>query len=116
MSSTSAQGWVGYLNAAFGAGGIIGGLAAVTLVGRRHLAPPIAIGVIVFGGAFVVIALWPSTIVAVLLLALSGAGRIVLDVGCRTLLQRTTPSEVLGRVFGRAGGPRDGRLSPWAHC
>jgi MFS family permease len=105
------RGWVGYFNAAFGAGGIIGGLAAMILVGRRHLAPPIAIGVLMFGGAFVVIALWPSTVVAVLLLALSGAGRIVLDVGCRTLLQRTTPSEVLGRVFGVLEGLEMGALA-----
>jgi Major Facilitator Superfamily/Cyclic nucleotide-binding domain len=94
------DGWAGYLNAAFGAGGIIGGLAAVTLVGRRYLAPAIAIGVAMFGGAFVAIGLWPSTLGAVLLLILSGGGRVLFDVGCRTLVQRTTPSEVLGRVFG----------------
>jgi MFS family permease len=94
------QGWAGYFNGAFGAGGVLGGFVAMTLVGRRQLAPPIALGVLMFGTAFVVIALWPSTLVAVLLVALSGAGRVLFDVGCRTLLQRTTPSEVLGRVFG----------------
>jgi MFS family permease len=98
------QSWVGYLNAAFGAGAIIGGVAAVALVGRRHLVPPIAMGVLAFGGALVVIALWPSALGAVVLLALSGAGRAVLDVGCRTLLQRTTPADVLGRVFGLLEG------------
>jgi MFS family permease len=96
--------WVGYLNAAFAVGGVVGGLAAVTLVGRRHLAPPIGIGVVLFGAGFVVIALWPSTLMAVLLLALSGTGRVLLDVSCRSLLQRTTPSEVLGRVFGLLEG------------
>jgi MFS family permease len=98
------DGWVGYLNAAFAVGGVVGGLAAVTLVGRRHLAPPIACGVVLFGAGFVVIAIWPSTLMAVLLLAVSGAGRVLLDVGCRSLLQRTTPSEVLGRVFGLLEG------------
>ena len=98
------DGWVGYLNAAFAVGGVVGGLAAVTLVGRRLLAPPIACGVVLFGAGFVVIALWPSTLIAVLLLVLSGAGRVLLDVGCRSLLQRTTPSEVLGRVFGLLEG------------
>ena len=98
------RGWVGYLNAACGAGGVIGGIAAVTLVGRRHLFPSIAIGVLVCGAPFVAIALWPSTIAAVLLLALSGAGRSLMDVGCRTLLQRTTPADVLGRVFGLLEG------------
>jgi len=98
------DGWVGYLNAAFAVGGVVGGLAAMTLVGRRYLAPPIACGVVLFGAGFVVIALWPSTLIAVLLLALSGAGRVLLDVGCRSLLQRSTPSEVLGRVFGLLEG------------
>jgi MFS family permease len=98
------QGWVGYLNAAFGVGGILGGIAAVALVGRRHLAPPIALGVLAFGAAFIVIAVWPTALVAVVLIVLSGAGRTVLDIGCRTLLQRTTPAEVLGRVFGLLEG------------
>ncbi len=104
-------GWVGYLNAAFGVGGVLGGLLAVTLVGRRHLAPPIALGVVLFGAAFVVIALWPSTLMAVILLGLSGVGRALLDVGCRSLLQRTTPSEVLGRVFGLLEGVMMGGLA-----
>ena len=93
-------GWAGYFNAAFGAGGVIGGVLAMGLVGRRYLAPPIAIGVVMSGFAFIAIAVWPSALVAVLLLALSGGGRVLLDVSCRTLLQRTTPCEVLGRVFG----------------
>ena len=52
------------------------------------------------GAAFIAIGLWPSTVLVTLLLALTGAGRVLIDVGCRTLLQRTTPPEVLGRVFG----------------
>ena len=98
------QGWVGYLNAAFGAGGILGGALAMLLVGRRHMAPPMAVGAVAFGGAFVAIAIWPTALAAVLLLLLSGAGRTVFDVACRTLLQRTTPADVLGRVFGLLEG------------
>lgn len=94
------EAWVGYLNAAWSVGGVAGGLAAVALVGRRHLARPIALGIVTCGAAIVVMAFWPSTIVVVLLLAVNGAGRVLLDVGSKTLLQRTTSATILGRVFG----------------
>lgn len=98
------QGWVGYLNAAFGAGGLAGGAAAVLLVGRRHLAPPLALGGLVWAAAFMLIAAWPSAAVAIVLLVLGGAGRVLFNVACGTLLQRTTPADVLGRVFGMLEG------------
>ena len=42
----------------------------------------------------------PSAIAALLLLVVIGSGRAVMDVGARTLLQRVSPADVLGRVFG----------------
>ncbi len=94
------QSGVGYLNAAFGAGGIVGAAAAVALVGRRRLTPPIARGSGVFGAPVAAVAIAPSTIGAPILFAIAGAGRSVADVAGRTLLQRVAPEEALTRVFG----------------
>jgi MFS family permease len=94
------QGWVGYLNAGFAAGGVAGSSLAVVLITRRRLAPPIALAVLGMGVATVLLAWAPSAVGALLLLMVVGGGRAVLDVGARTLLQRVSPAEVLGRVFG----------------
>jgi cyclic nucleotide-binding protein/MFS transporter len=90
----------GYLNAAFGAGGVIGIAATATLVGRRRLAPPLALGAAVFSAAFIVLGLWPTAAGAFGLLVAAGAGRTLFDVTGRTLLQRVAPADVLARVFG----------------
>jgi MFS family permease len=90
----------GYLNAAFGAGGVAGIAVTAALIGRRRLLPPVVLGVAVWGAAFAVLAAWPTALAALLLLAAAGAGRSLLDVAGRTILQRTAPPEVLARVFG----------------
>jgi Na+/melibiose symporter-like transporter len=94
----------GYLNAAFGAGGTLGIAATATLVGRRHLVPPLVLGVVVWSAAFVALGAHASTAGAFLLIAVAGAGRTVVDVAGRTLLQRTAPVDVLARVFGVVEG------------
>ena len=90
----------GYLNAAFGAGGVLGVMATVALVGRSRLALPLAAGLVVWAVALAAIGVVSSTVAALALLAAAGAGRTVLDVAGRTLLQRLAPPETLGRVFG----------------
>ena len=90
----------GYLNAAFGAGGVAGIAATVALVGRSRLVPALVGGVAAWSAAFAVLGARPSTIAAFALLAVAGAGRTVLDVAGRTLLQRLAPADVLARIFG----------------
>jgi hypothetical protein len=90
----------GYVNAAFGAGGVIGIAATVALVGRKRLAPALAGAALALSVALLLLGLGVGVLAAFLLLAVAGGARTVLDVAARTLLQRTAPSEVLARIFG----------------
>ena len=94
------SGWVGYFNAIFAAGGVAGAAAAVTLVGRRYMAPPIVVGLLVWAATFMVIAVSARLGVVVVILVVGGAARAFFDVAAKTLLQRISPAEVLARVFG----------------
>ena len=94
----------GYLNAAFGAGGVVGIAATAALVGRRFLTPALAAGAVAWGVSFALIGADPRTATAFALLAVAGAGRTVVDVAGRTLLQRIAPVDLLCRVFGLLEG------------
>jgi MFS family permease len=91
---------VGYLNAAVGVGGIVGGLVSLTVVGRRGLATTFGIALAGAGAPLLLVGAFPSTGTALAAFALVGLSIIVCDVSGFTLLQRGTPSEVLARVFG----------------
>jgi MFS family permease len=91
---------VGYLNAAVGVGGIIGGLVSLTLVGHHRLATTFGIAVAGTGGPLLLLGAFPNTGAALAVFGLIGVAIIVEDVAGFTLLQRNTPSEVLSRVFG----------------
>jgi MFS family permease len=91
---------VGYLNAAVGAGGVLGSLAALTLVGQRKLALYFGVGVFACGAPLAVIGAVPSAAVALVLLGVVGVGNTLVDVSTLTLLQRAVDNAVLGRVFG----------------
>jgi MFS family permease len=93
-------GGVGYLNAAVGVGGIIGGLVSLGLVGHRRLATTFGIAVAGTGGPLLLLGGIPTTVAALISFGLIGFANIICDVSGFTILQRGTPSEVLARVFG----------------
>jgi predicted MFS family arabinose efflux permease len=98
------QSGVGFLNAAFGVGALIGALGSLALVGRRRLATPLGLGVVAWGVPIALIPIWPSQWTALSLLAVVGVANSLSDVAGYTLLQRTVPEEVLGRVLGVVEG------------
>jgi MFS family permease len=91
---------VGLLNAAMGIGGIAGSLAAFALIGRKRLASDFGLGIVLWGAPLVAIGIWPHLWVALVALAVLGLGNTLVDVAGLTLLQRTAPPDVIGRVFG----------------
>jgi hypothetical protein len=97
------QSWVGYLNGAYGLGGVLIGAAMFLLIGRR-LPVPILTSSILLGLCIALIPINGSAAMAVVLLGAVGAARGVMDMSTRTLLQRSVAPDVLGRVFGLVEG------------
>jgi MFS family permease len=92
-------GWAGYLEFGFGVGAMLAAAASATLVGRR-LGRPIVLAGLAFSAALAAVAFGPGTAGTVGLLVVAGAGHAVLDVAARTLLQRSVPPQLIGRIFG----------------
>jgi hypothetical protein len=91
-------GAAGYLSAAFGAGGLVGATGAVMLLGRR-LARPLAAAALIGSVALGLLALASTVIAAVALIVIVAAARSVQSVASQTLLQRSTPLDVMVCVF-----------------
>jgi len=90
---------VGVLNAAVGAGGVLGSLFAFTLVRRGGLATWFGIGIALFGAPLALIGAVPEQAAAIVLLGLVGVGNALIDVGGFTILARMTDEAVLARMF-----------------
>ena len=90
----------GLLAGAVGVGGMIGAAISLTLVGRRRLSGPIALGLMATGLPIMALAASESLILVVVLLGLSGVGDAVSDIAGRTLLQGLAAQDTLARVFG----------------
>ena len=90
---------VGVLNAAVGAGGVLGSLFAFTLVRRGELASWFGIGILLFGAPLALIGAVPEQVAAIVLLGVVGVGNALIDVGGFTILARMTDEAVLARMF-----------------
>jgi MFS family permease len=97
------QAWAGYFNSACGAGSVLAATASAVLVGRR-LGRPILGAALVLSGALAALALGLGVAGTVALLAVAGASYTLLDIATRTLLQRSVPPQLIGRVFGLLEG------------
>jgi Cyclic nucleotide-binding domain/Transmembrane secretion effector len=90
---------VGVLNAAVGAGGVLGSIFAFSLVRRGGLAAWFGVGVALFGAPLALIGVLPDLAAAILLLGLVGVGNALVDVGGFTMLARLADETVLARMF-----------------
>ena len=95
---------VGFIDSIFGVGAVIGGFAAIGRARHRRLAGDMFLGVVLWGLPLVIIWLVPHPLVVFAVMALMGFGNPLVDVNFATLVQRITPQEVLGRVFGTLEG------------
>jgi MFS family permease len=108
----------GYLSAARGAGGLLGGLWAFSLIGKPRLAAAMALGLVVFGFGTAALSLAVVASLAAAFLVVVGSGYARADIAGRTLLLRVVPDDILARVFGvlegmnMAGLAAGGALAP----
>ncbi|MGO4255221.1 MFS transporter [Marmoricola sp. RAF53] len=117
--ATGAEG-VGYVNSLFGVGAVLGGLVAIASARRNRQASDLAFGTLLWSLPLLLVAWQPVTAVVVVTMFLLGLGNPLVDVAFYTIVQRITPDEVLGRVFGAFEGVLIGSMAlgaalmPWA--
>ena len=91
---------VGWLNAAMGLGGLLGGVLAVTLVRITQLGRSFAAGIALWGVPLLLLAAVPTTTVAYLALIVIGVGNAFADGSMYTLLPRLVGVRIAGRALG----------------
>ena len=91
---------VGAMVAAVGIGGLLGAVPALAFSRRARLTTTFVLGLMLWGIPIALIGVMTSLPFTLVMLALVGAGNTLVDVSGITLLQRATPEELLGRVFG----------------
>jgi MFS family permease len=91
---------VGALTAAYGLGGLLGGLAVIGRTARADLTRWLWVGLVLWGVPLVALGLVPGPALALALVAAVGFGNTLFDVASVTLLQRVVPDGLLARTFG----------------
>jgi Cyclic nucleotide-binding domain len=91
---------VGWLNAAFGAGGLAGGAVAAGAVRVTRLGRSFIAGLVVWGLPLALLALTPTAATAFLALVVVGIGNAVVDVAAFTLVTRLAGPGTAGKVLG----------------
>ena len=95
-----ADGAVGYLNAAWGVGGVLGMIVALGLLRRGTLAVGLTLGCLVMGIPLLAIAGLATVAAAAVGLFVFGLGIALVEIAGETLMQRLSSDAILGRVFG----------------
>jgi MFS family permease len=91
---------VGWLNGAWGVGGLVGGFAALMLLHRGLLSAGLAGGAVLAGLALLALAALPGTATGLVLFAAFGVGYALVEIAELTLAQRLASDELLARAFG----------------
>jgi MFS family permease len=102
---------VGYIDGTLGVGAVLGGFIAIARASRHRLAFDMAIGTLLWSFPLLLVAWQPHAAVALLAMALLGLGNPLVDVSFYTIVQRITPDQVLGRVFGALEGVLIGTMA-----
>lgn len=91
---------VGWLNAAWGLGGLAGGGAALALLHGGRVGAGLARGAALAGLSLLALAALPEPAAAIVLLVAFGVGYALVEIAALTLVQRLASDELLARVFG----------------
>src|SRR5215469_6303712 len=90
---------VGWLNAAFGAGGLVGAALAAGAVRVTRLGRSFTAGMVLWGVPLALLALGPAAAIAYLALLIVGIGNAVVDVSAFTLVTRLAGPGTAGKAL-----------------
>jgi MFS family permease len=105
------QGSVGFLNATWGIGAVIGAVALALLLDRGKLVIAIAAGSLLLGAATMLPGVSPEAPFAYLGWLGIGIGFVFVEVAAKTLMQRLGSDETLGRVIGSLESARQAAMA-----